>query len=422
MARRFALFIAFALSLALPACADTAIRLANGSPLAVSGGSSLTMVRSPLAFDVSRDLALADNVINLTPASYASWTAFLAANPTLTGKVVILGAGDYTSWGMLSLDSGEGDGTPSRRIVFKCAVRDSAIVRAIDLSGASHYLFHRLKIDDSAISLSHASHVSGGQDVIFDEITIIDPDQNGVRLRDCTSCGVQFSLLKRVNERSSGDRIALNTRNFAADVVDARFVGNTVLNFSDACQLTGAGANPETLFQRSCIVAHNLFGIDDSYYASLSPTDLIENALDVKIAGETAEEPLLVYANYIWNWRPHGSGGAGEAIVLQGYAKHAVVARNTIDDCETGYRNEQWPDPPTGYGARFDTLIFNTFKGITNTASLTNSGSCIAAYCPATIVSNAFVSSDKAHKTAAQSGANSYATNTYQGVTDSVER
>lgn len=405
-------------------------KVRGGTPLGMVPRIPQPFMRSGYAFDVP-ELLLSDNTISITPASHATWAAFLTANPTLTGKIVLLGEGDYTSWGTLALDVGEGDGTATRRVVFKYNGTHSdlkpwqrpgnqAVIQQVLLTGASHYLFYGLKLDNSAVASQYAWLAdAGSDDCILDTCWCVDPDQQATRIKDSDDCGVQFCRLERINERSAADVIALNTRNTSADVINPRFVGNELINWGDGIQFTGAGANPETLYTRSAVIADNRIYCTAAYRASLTGAEKIENGIDIKIGGETAAQATTIRGNKIWGYR---TATGGEAIVIQRYTKYVNTEDNIFLDNEVGYRNESWPAPPGDWSDRVESVLRNTFSNITNTLAGTNAGSSIMGATPLTLTNNIFRDGGVAHKQAPGAGVHTYSGNTYINMLDSTER
>lgn len=404
------------------------------------------LVRSADAY-ATDELNLTDNTVALTPASYASWEAFLDANSPLTGKIFLLGAGDYRSWGSLNIfgspASGiteDGNGTATRRIVFKyngpgahlpaCMrpnnVANQAVLQTITLTGSLHYLFHGLKIDNTAVPTQYAVLVAPStpqsENIIFEWMWLVDCTQDGFGLRDCATSAVQHCRIERIMKMSEDDRIGVLLENVNRDTPNCRIVGNQIVNYSDGVQTFDSANSPETLFADNLIIADNEFIIEPSYAAMLSGSEQLEDAIDIKVGSDANGTRIFIRRNRVCGYYPYAgeSGGAGEGISISNDADWVEVADNVFDDCQVGIFVNGWTGG-TPNATRHVTILRNKFLGIHEVFDTTYGGNSIAALVPTTITDNVFRNGTQAHAQAPAAGSHTYSGNTYSGMGNSSE-
>lgn len=304
-----------------------------------SGGA---FIPSKAAKDITADLArpITDHI---TPASYASWVAFLAAEAPLTGKVFGFAEGDY-NWGPLDISgTTHGDGTEGERVVFKYEGDNEAELpedRPADQAlfhdhfyfvTAKHFLFHGLKIDASANNDQnlvgcnpHATIQC--EDIIFDGMWLYESYQNGIYLRNTIDCGAQFCRVERVTRTLAGDALGIGVS--AGDFITTQnnlrpwVVGCTILNHSDGIQwvdepqVVGLG----TTWIEDGLIYDNEVAETPEYLALLDPTDQSENALDIKVGGSSVDHPTFIRGNHLHGYYPtpswYLSSGATSALAV----------------------------------------------------------------------------------------------------------
>ncbi len=324
---------------------------------------------------------------------YVSWTAMLAANPTV--ERFKIADGDFESWGTLVLDPASA-GAPGRpRVimyagpmasslpwnrVFEARLRGYQFGTPIGQAGAtSYWTIHGLSFRDTVANPVENTIWFWSEHVVVDGNLIEDNHtQYGTRLRLwAKNNSIQRNLIQ--NPVTPGDGVGMQIQVFQTaapgeTMVGNRFVNNIVRNYNDSWQLTQGNIDNSDRCDGT-IVDGNDFSIDNSLYSDglgnlngVGPYAFAENAVDIKGGSSSALSPVRISNNRIRGFRrtdPNGpsSGSDGAAINTHFWAKNIVVEDNVIWDCPAGIRELQWVE---GDINRTRNTVYrrNTFHGI----------------------------------------------------------
>lgn len=342
-------------------------------------------IRSKYAFDVSADLALADNTVSITPASYATWTAFLDANDPLTDKVILIGAGDYRSWGVCEITDiaqpHRGNGTTSRRVVFKYngpnaswppwerSSADQAQLLRFYSHDHSYYLLHGLTFDESALTPAAGQEMCVMMDstnpdtlpsdgCVVDECWLPDTVGFGINFRGGQHISAQFNRVRR--QRLKGydhaDVHGITAQGLQGStryLTDVRTVGNQIVNFSNQMTYADDGAFLDEFHLEKCyygITCDNDVFAEDSYYMLGTPIQChIEVGLTMRMGSRDPLKRGLLRGNFIHNLNevvgspghaPDDTGGG--AFIMHDTAGFYDVIDNLVVDCNCGVQEKAW--------------------------------------------------------------------------------
>lgn len=423
----------------------------GSSPLGAVIQIPATPIRSKYAVDISTDLAWSTNTVDINPASYANWGAFLTANIPLTNKVFRFAEGDYTSWGILTLDDSDGDegsGSPARRVVFKYngdnaslppweRPNDQATIQGISQRGAPYLLFHGLTVDPTGAAPSAHSITSDffSDGMVFDWLWWPDTDRGGIFFRDFNHASAQFCRIERHTHQESSDRIGFVAGIWERGNRDYRVVGCTSINMTQLAQLTeqdaGGPGDQWTYFVEGGVIADSFGYCTDAYLALDVPADLhLEMGGIHKIAGSAEKYRHLVRGNVIYNYcqkQPNTGAQAGDGWDAMNFAKYIDIDDNIFFQCEKGCFLNAWPqigEPNAQFENREIRIRRNLFQNIRAPATqvTTNDGWVLWTAVPCLIESNLFKDGDVSCGAAPGSGSNTWTGNTHTNMVDPTER
>lgn len=320
------------------------------------------------------------NSVIVTPSSYATWGACFTANP---GKDILVGPGNYHSWGRLARTDKPGGTLALPQVVryYNPGVDDDvhpaqrsnhALVNACLFAKsltANWYVYgltFRATDEDTYVQ-------EGASNITFDYCLWENNGTRGynIRLRACTDVTVQRSVIRNTLQTLDVDSTGVYVNGIEGHTTRYKILDSEIYNVGDCIQISNAATGAPPTWQVDGLIEGNDLYVDPSLYDGTTNTTNLENAIDIK-TGSTAANSTHIVGNRMWGFRRNSGvvSSFGEAIVVQHWSQNVLIENNIIGDCPYGLKVESWP---AGYAtpnqARNVTVSNNQFYGIRDYAT-----------------------------------------------------
>lgn len=293
----------------------------------------------------------ASHSLLLTPASYVSWAACLAANPTILD--FLLQAGDYTAWGLCTLDGAlYADGVAGRRRTIRyygadsathpCRRSNEARVDAIKFQNGAdfwhiHGLTQRAPTADSTLTIS--------SDNVLDFMLVEDsPRTYGFRNFGGSNRNTFQRNVIRNSTQVGQDTLGVQT--FPSNgqaITGVKILDNEIYNYGDGVGCSQNVANEFVAVDVLC-EGNDMYITEDKYLPDgLSDA---ENAIDLKTGSDTVQ--TVIRRNRCWGFRSNGTSATGDAWVAHRAARNVLFEENIVGDCVRAFHESAWITFPTG--------------------------------------------------------------------------
>jgi hypothetical protein len=339
------------------------------------------------------------NAVVLTPTSYASWSACLAANSTKLD--FLLTPGSYAHWGSITITNKSG--TSGRHKTFRYydvsgttdmslsayernvayGTSGEAIIDGVYLNHitnpSSYWQFIGLTARLPNASWIVSKLCTG---ITFSRCHIDGLDNNyGVRLFG-NSCTVQQSVIRNAVDPMNAIGVQFKPLD-SVNITGGQVLDCEIYNVADCVIFQDDADNPDDTTVEALIDGNDFYtdlqSVDS--LGNLNGYGLCENAIDIKAPGGGAG--IRIKNNRMWGFRRNNVSAVGDAIICHQHSKNITIGGDTaaegniIQDCPSGVREEVWPVSFTTDRLPRNIVIKNNFFGDIDIFASGDYGSCV---------------------------------------------
>lgn len=305
----------------------------------------------------------------LTPASYVSWEAALAALPN--AKRIGITPGDYVSWGALRPTAAfSGTAQEWRKFFFYDANASvmaqhpvqrinpatEARLFSVRSEGAAYVAFQGLTVRGQDRDYSGANNEnniqSGSHHVVWDRMLVEESLRAyGLRLLQVSDIWVQNSVFR--TNLKTGESLGIQSfPNGGAPMQRLYALDNEIYDHGDGIgasqYLNGAGNWDDESIEVQWHIEGNDIYLTEARQLPDGTADA-ENALDFKTGSDTYQG--IIRGNRVSGFRRNNSSATGDAFVFHRAARNYLVEENIIGDCPIGIVESKYVTsalPPEG--------------------------------------------------------------------------
>tara|TARA_Y100000385_G_scaffold77414_1_gene78542 strand:- start:5334 stop:6797 length:1464 start_codon:yes stop_codon:yes gene_type:complete len=312
-------------------------------------------MKAPLVTTPRQSIDISDDVIKeINYSSYRSWAQCFLDNKEI--ETFVLAAGDYSSWGIIEINSST-SGVKKRKIISTSVLNsdDHVIsasrnveVKGFDFDNAQNWELNGIVVDGGITNYikNQSSNISFLNSVIRDV-----PKGNALRIVSSNNTIIRNCVFTLDAKLAKEECIAITVS--ARQNKESRntlIENNEIVNYTDGVQLyykTKTSSRypiPMNGSVPGTIIRNNDIYITPDLYSQSQGAEVAcaENGIDIKVGTESKRESDIIGIsnNRLWGFRRTTKGCAdgshGSAIVVHKNAKHIFIDNNFIYDSARG--------------------------------------------------------------------------------------